>query len=169
MSWRRGTESGRASLARRSAVESPRRRRLRTNCSPEEMQVMRLRQFFGRADAIASFAHWAWSARASSAGRDATTAAMDDASASAAMKPSISSAVFRASRGAKRLHTFLPSCRAHAAISSLRAISLPTTDSIRITDSCIVNLVFLSAEVPFNGGNPTKQTLQLPYKYLTKL
>ena len=169
MSWRRGTESGRASLARRRPVESPRRRRLRTNCSPEEMQVMRLRQFFGRAEAIASFAVCAWSARASSDGRDATTAAMDDASASAAMKPSISSAVFRASRGAKRLHTFLPSCRAHAAISSLRAIRPSTTNPIRITDSCIANLVFLSAEVPFNGGKSIRQTLQVPYNYLTKL
>ena len=59
--------------------------------------------------------------------------------------------------------------RTHAAISSQRAISISTASPIRATDSCITNLSFLSAEVPFNGGNPTKQTLQLPYKYLTKL
>ena len=51
----------------------------------------------------------------------------------------------------------------------VRAISLSTAKPIRITDSCIVNLSFLSAEDPFNGGDLNKQTLQLPYKYLTKL
>ena len=139
------------------------------NCSPEAMQVMSERQLRGSADAITSFACAACSASASSAGADATTAAMDDASASAVMKSSISCTVFRTSRGMKRLHTFLPSCRAHAAISSQRMIRLSTASPIRATDSCITNLSFLSAEVPFNGRKSTKQTLQLPYKYLTKL
>ena len=137
------------------------------NCSPEATQVMRLRQFFGRRAATKSFAACACSARASSAGADATMAAMDEADATAAMKSSMSCTVLRLSRGVKRLHTFLPSCRAHATISSQRAIRLSTTDPIRITDSCIVN--FLSAEVPYKSGKSTKQTLQVPYNYLTKL
>ena len=108
---------------------------------------MRLRQFFGRWDAIASFAHWTCSARTSSAGRDATTAAMDDASASAATNARQRSAVLRASRGAKRLHAFLLRSCAHAAISSQRTIILSTPEVILTTDSCIVNFNFLSANV----------------------
>ena len=139
------------------------------NCSPEAMQVMSERQLRGSADAITSFACAACSASASSAGADATTAAMDDASAIAFMKSRQSCAVLRFSFGMKRLHSFAPCDRAHAAYSSQRMIRLSTASPIRATDSCITNLSFLSAEVPFNGGNPTKQTLQLPYKYLTKL
>ena len=121
------------------------------------------RQLRGSADAITSFACAACSASASSAGADAATALMDDASAIAATKLSISSAVFRASRGAKRLHSFAPCGRAHAAYSSQRMIRLSTASPIRATDSCITNLSFLSAEVPSTAGSlPNK-----PYNYLT--
>ena len=115
------------------------------NCSPEETHEMRLRQFFGRRVAIASFAACACSARTSSAGADATTAAMDDAPAIAATNARQRSAVLRASRGMKMLHAFLPRSCAHAAISSQRAIILSTTEVILATDSCIVNFLFLSS------------------------
>ena len=114
------------------------------NCSPAEMQVIRLRLSRGSCAAMALFAAAARSARVASAGRAIAIALIDEAVAIAAVKSRQSCIVLRLSRGRKRLQTLHPSSCAHAVISSQRITIASTTDPIRATDSCIVNFSFLS-------------------------
>ena len=157
-----GAESGRTSLARVRAVESPRRRRLRKNCSPEEMQVMRLRLCAGRHLATAVFARAAADAIAEISECAARIARVDDACAITTMTSRQRRTVLRASSGAKRLHTFFPHPCAHIAILSQRAIIRPDRDEIRAAVSCIFDSPFITLGKSYQPN--LTSTLQLPYK-----
>ena len=157
-----GAESGRTSLARVRAVESPRRRRWRKNCSPEEMQVMRLRLCAGRHLATAVFARAAADAIAEISECAARIALVDDACAITTMNSRQRRTVLRASSGAKRLHTFFPHPCAHIAILSQRAIIRPDRDEIRAAVSCIFDSPFITLGKSYQTN--LTSTLQLPYK-----